>query len=393
MIGKHFWEAERYTTLINNGSPSKRLDVAILGDGYSAEDLPMFHADVDTIVQAFQDIEPMKSYIRHFNFYRVNLYSKQSGVSDRYAEGGAVKIASALGTLFSPIASRRLVGPDPWVWHLANRSGVPWDVCLVVVNTPRRGGATLFSMGIGYASRNSSDFPRIMIHESGHAIAKLMDEYTGEIPDFPRLKGKSLPNWLLPFANVTLNGKRPKWSAWIDSDTACPSDADRCDRRTVGAFEGAAYTSFGTYRPTQSCFMRRHSSAFCPVCQEQYIKRIYKWSPLADGFFPYFEPPQPAIRVSAETSTTFSAAVLYPERIRTTWRIRRRGHLRWQTKQQTDTYHDFSVQLPLSALSKSQHALWQVECLLEDISPKIRKPDVKKRASQSHRWQIMSSAP
>ena len=79
---------------------------------------------------------------------------------------------------------------------VATMAGVPWDQILVVVNAPRRGGATLATMTVAYASRNSSDFPRIMIHEAGHTIAGLIDEYKGDLPDVDFAKGWSLPNIL-----------------------------------------------------------------------------------------------------------------------------------------------------------------------------------------------------
>jgi hypothetical protein len=382
-MSKRFtWGTPRYTTLVQNGLPANRLDVAIMGDGYAADDMHLFYEDVDAIIAEFHAVEPMASYIQHFNFHRVDVVSHQSGINDRWQKP-PVKVKSALGTHFSFIAERRLVGPDPWVWHVANQSGVPWDSVLVVCNTPRRGGATLFTMGVGYASRNSSDFPRIMIHEAGHSIAKLMDEYTGELPDMPFFEGRSLPN-LLPFANITTNGKNPKWKVWVEEETACPTPgADRCTPATVGAFEGAGYTNFGVYRPTVDCIMKRHYAQFCPVCREQWIKRIYRKSTIADAF----SPQENGLHVPHGATMRFEANVIRPKYIHTTWRIKQKAQRGWTTAQQTIDYEPFALHLPEAAHGRTH---WQIECALEDHHPWLRKPDVIKATRQTHSWRIVA---
>lgn len=381
-IGKLTWGESRYTTLVNNGDPARRLDVAILGDGYAAADMPMFYHDVDSIVQAFHDIEPMKSYIRHFNFHRVNVISPESGIDDRWSKP-PIRRRSALGANFSFLNERRLVGPDPWVQFVAWRSGVPWDGLLVVVNTPRRGGATLFTMGVGYASRNSSDFPRIMIHESGHAIAKLADEYGGELPDIKFLQGRSLPNFL-PYANISTNLKRPKWGGWISPDVvrARPTPEQDAPPERIGVFEGGSYVNFGVYRPQAACMMKRHSAEFCAVCQEQWIKRIYRHSLISDGFSPNFGRFSSPLRATPHTPMTFAAQVVRGENIHTTWRLRQRFERNWRVGQFSPDY------APFTTTFVPGH--WLLECVLEDYSPKIRRPAVHRASRQLRRWHIVS---
>lgn len=382
-IGKLTWGQPRYTTLVDNGDPARRLDVAILGDGYAAGDMPMYYHDVDSIVRAFHDIEPMKSYIRHFNFHRVDVISAESGVSDCWSDP-PIRRRSALGANFSFLNERRLVGPDPWVELVALRSGAPWDGLLVVVNTPRRGGATLFlTMGVGYASRNSSDFPRIIIHEAGHVIARLADEYGGELPDMKFLKGRSLPNFL-PYPNVSTNLKNPKWRAWLSSDVtrARPTPEEESPPDRVGIFEGGSYVNFGVYRPQSTCMMKRHSAEFCAVCQEQWIKRIYRFSNISDGFTPQFGPLQRSIRTDPYTPVAFAAQVVHDNDIHTTWRIRERFELDWTVRQFTQDYAPFTTRLVPGH--------WVVECILEDHSPKIRQPRVHRASRQRHRWRIIS---
>ncbi len=371
-IGRFDWGSTRFDTLIHNGPSDKRLDVAIMGDGYAADEMTLFEQDVDSIIQSFHDIEPMKSYIKHFNFHRVNLISKQSGIDDRWQKP-RFKAKSAVGAHFSFISPRRLVGWDWRAYQLARRARVPHDSILVVVNTPRRGGATRFWLTVGYASRNSEDFPRIMIHEAGHSIAKLMDEYTGEIPDLKFLDQVSIPNFL-PFANTSTSAKNPPWKAWIEQETVCPTPlTDALPMGKVGAIQGAAYTECGAYRPTRDCMMRRHSQPFCPVCSEQWIKRIYRRSVIADERVPNED-----FSAEIDTPVTFSADVIKPEHIKTKWNVRdQQGN--WETRKESDSFTMFRTQFERSGI-------WTVECLLEDHNPKLRKPSVIRKTRQKLRW-------
>ncbi len=366
-IGRAVWGSPRYETIVDNGDPARRLDVAILGDGYTAAEMPLFRADVDAIVAEFRAVEPIRSYWQHFNFHRVNLITPTPGTNDCYQKP-AVRTTTPLGTHFSFIDKRRLVGWDWRVWQVAVRSGVPFDVLLVVVNTPRRGGATRFWLTVGYASRNSADFPRIMVHEAGHAIAKLNDEYVDRLaPSFKWLRGlRRLPN-LLPFANVTTNPKRPPWRDWL---------ADHDDDNGVGCHEGGSFVSYGVYRPTTNCMMREHNQPFCPVCQEQWIKRIYRRSVIADGGVPDSD-----LFVQVGERFVLEAAVLRRDHIETVWSTRNQAAV-WTEVQRSPAY------MPL-AWRFDQPGRSIIRCDLADRSPRIRKQSVVRQSAQRLEWAVI----
>jgi hypothetical protein len=378
-IGRYRWGFPRYDTLVRHGDPANRLDIAILGDGYAADDMPLFYRDVDAIVQAFHNIEPVATYIHHFNFHRVNVISAQSGVTDGWANP-PVRVRSALGAHFSFLDERRLVGWDWRVRQVARRSGVPYDALLVVVNTPRRGGATAFWMAVGYASRNSADFPHIMIHEAGHSIAKLADEYDYSLPELPILRGRSLPFLRLPFANVAAGSRKLPWQAWVAPGTPLPTPPNPDTiQGVVGAFEGASYMKYGLYRPTADCMMRRHSQPFCPVCQEAWIDRIYRVSRPADRFAPQGNPV-----VKVGEVVTFSADLVRPAApdLTTLWQWRWRDNP-WQVAAG-------AAGSPTWQLSVDRPGRWEVSLTLTDRNPRLRRPDVIARTVQQHTWQLYS---
>ncbi len=384
------WGAPRYTTLIDNGDPDNRLDVAIIGDGYTAEQQTMFNEDAQRVVDAFGQIEPMRTYLKHLNFHRINVISEESGAIDPHVEPPQ-QPNTALKTFFSPIAERRLIGPDPWVMLVATESGAPWDKILCIVNAPRRGGATLASMTIGYASRNSSDFPRIMIHEAGHIIAKVMDEYTGDLPDIDFAENWSLPS-LLPWPNIDTNLERPKWWRWLTPGVEMPTPDIQANNDLVGAFQGAAYTGKGVYRPQRRCFMRRHNDDFCVVCSEQWIRAIYKRSAIADGFTPKFQLPQPPLTWDEDKPITFKAQAVRGEEIRTVWRTKKLEQIRWQRRQSSEYYQDFTVTLEANRFAgRPIPTAWAVECTLEDGSERIRTPSIRSASRQQHRWYVITT--
>jgi len=383
------WGTPKYTTLVDNGDPDNRLDVAIIGDGYTADEQEMFNHDAKQVVEAFSRIEPMRTYTKHFNFHRINVISKESGTVDSHVEPPQ-KPDTALKTFFSPIAERRLIGPDPWVMLVASESGAPWDKLLCIVNAPRRGGATLISMTVGYASRNSSDFPRIMIHEAGHIIAKVMDEYSGDVPDVNFAQDWSVPN-LLPWPNVDTNLKRPKWWRWLTPDAEMPTPNRQKNDDVIGAFQGAFYTGKGFYRPQRRCMMRRHNDPFCVVCTEQWIRAIYKRSKIADSFSPEFQRPQPPLRWDEKKPITFQAHVVRKEDIKTIWRTKKLEHSRWRRRQVSKHYRDFTTVLPANrVLGQTVPTAWAVECILEDDSGRIRTPSVRSLSRLKHRWYVIT---
>ena len=63
------------------GPPSERLNLVIMGDGYQAQELDEFRADVDRNLNVQWSIEPFRSYRHYFNVYRLEIVSQDSGIS------------------------------------------------------------------------------------------------------------------------------------------------------------------------------------------------------------------------------------------------------------------------------------------------------------------------
>jgi hypothetical protein len=62
------------------GPAASRFNLVVMGDGYSAAELPKFRAQVDKHLNVLWSIEPFKSYRNYFNVYAVEIPSPESGV-------------------------------------------------------------------------------------------------------------------------------------------------------------------------------------------------------------------------------------------------------------------------------------------------------------------------
>ena len=73
--------APSYRYLLQNGSPSQCIDLAIVGDGYTAEETDKFYDDAIRAVDALTAHEPFSSLKDRFNIVAVAAVSQESGVS------------------------------------------------------------------------------------------------------------------------------------------------------------------------------------------------------------------------------------------------------------------------------------------------------------------------
>jgi hypothetical protein len=73
-------QAEPVSTIFNNGDPSNRLDIAVLGDGYTQAELSKYATDAQQAVLNLFLQEPHKEYQRYVNVHKIDVVSAESGV-------------------------------------------------------------------------------------------------------------------------------------------------------------------------------------------------------------------------------------------------------------------------------------------------------------------------
>jgi hypothetical protein len=300
--------AGRVWPVFVNGSPAEKVDLLVIGEGYTASEMPKFHADVKRLLPALFAEEPFKSRKADFNVRALDLPSADSGVNRPNA---GVFRRTPLSTEYNIFDSER------YVLTLDNRAlrdaaaAAPYEFIEILVNDKTYGGGGIFNEQ-ATASVDSAFSPYVFVHEFGHHFAALADEYytsdvayeTGgaqksepwepnvtALHDPAQLKWKDLvtPGTPLPTpwnkedyekhtASVqqrrreirARNAPEPEMDALFREqqawDTKFLSSMTYSGR--VGAFEGGAYEARGLYRPESNCIMfTRDPVGFCRVCQ------------------------------------------------------------------------------------------------------------------------------
>ncbi|HEV7683082.1 MAG TPA: M64 family metallopeptidase [Pyrinomonadaceae bacterium] len=269
-------QAEPYEVVLNNGNSQNRVDLVILGDGYTAAEQQKYRNDVQTLIQGFFSVEPFLEYQKYFNVYRVDVLSAQSG-ADHPERSSFVDTAFDGGYNCAGIQRLICVNTSKVNDVLVNTLGpTQRDMVVVVVNDPEYGGS---GGGIGVVSTNVATI-ELMLHEEGHSFGRLADEYGGPPPP-------SCNNSFEPFeANVTHETQRSliKWNSWIDPATPIPTASG--NPGVPGLYQGAAYCDAGLYRPTFSSKMRTLGAPYEQINVEELVKRTYNYVSPIDSRLP-----------------------------------------------------------------------------------------------------------
>jgi hypothetical protein len=133
--------AEPVETIINNGSAANRVDIAILGDGYTAADMQKYRNDVQTAMARFFDSEPFREYRNFFNVQRIDVVSSQSGADHPER---SFFVNNALDSTYNCQGIQRLIcANNTKVNTILGNSVTPSqrDLVLVIVNDSEYGGS------------------------------------------------------------------------------------------------------------------------------------------------------------------------------------------------------------------------------------------------------------
>ncbi|MDE6226037.1 MAG: IgA Peptidase M64 [Muribaculaceae bacterium] len=238
--------------LHKGAEPEKAIDVAILAEGYTPEEMDSFINHARMITDEILSYTPYKENKEKFNFIAVMSPSKDSGVTIPLKEDWK---DTAFGSHFSTFHSARyLTTPNLKSVHDA-LSGIPYEHIVILVNTDNYGGGGIFNSYLMSAAKNKFVLP-VSVHEFGHSFGGLADEYF-----YANEEGEDYPLDVEPWApNITtLVDFSSKWEDMMPK---------KDEKSEVGLFEGGGYRSKGIYRPVETCRMRdNYHPTFCPVCE------------------------------------------------------------------------------------------------------------------------------
>jgi len=271
----HSWESE---TLIETGDPANRVNVVIMGEGYTESELIDFRWQVRSLVRYLLREEPFNEYQNYFNFYRIDVISNESGIDRPHREEFVDTALDGWESLTGPCTiwvhrdKVALAAEDIPAPAIA-------DDIFVLINDSSAGACATnkYLLVPGGFSHN-----RTALHEFGHEFAYLYDEYEfGE-----GINGREEP-W---YPNVTIQTERDKikWNHWIDPETLLPTPESPWPEPMTdipGIYQGTALGA-DTYRSTERSIMRDSRSSFHSVHKEVIVLTIYNRVSQIETFSP-----------------------------------------------------------------------------------------------------------
>jgi len=290
-----------------SGASQDKVDLLIMGDGYTAADLKKFEADARRLADHLFTVSPFKERAADFNVWGLAVPTAEPGVS-RPSTG--VHHASPLGTRYD------IFGSERYVLTLDNRAlrdiaqHAPYEFIEILVNNDTYGGGGIFGQfSTAAASNDWANY--LFVHEFGHHFAGLADEYYTSPVAYAPASGRMEP-WE-PNVTALRDPAALKWRKHVKAGTPLPTAWPKAEyeeysrayqkrraalraanrpesemsalfredlehsrvlfskaqhRHDVGAFEGANYEANGYYRSEMQCIMFDRSEKFCNVCND-----------------------------------------------------------------------------------------------------------------------------
>ena len=289
------------------GDPATKLDLLILGDGYTLAERPKFERDARRLTAVLFATSPFNERQRDINVWGLSPAASQSGIS-RPSTG--IHRRSPVGTTYDAFDSERYILTFENKAFRDIAANAPYDVVEILTNTETYGGGGIFNL-FSTAAANNLWAPYLFIHEFGHHIAGLADEYyTSDVAYLPATD--RVEPWE-PNVTALLDPANLKWKDLVTPGTPLPtpwpkeefeayvrgiqerrrkiraenrpeSEMDALFREEmahdhallntgphagkVGAFEGANYEARGSFRPQADCIMfTRDEVPFCAACR------------------------------------------------------------------------------------------------------------------------------
>lgn len=269
--------------ILYSGAPEEKIDVAIVAEGYTEEEMGTFYADAQATVESMFNHQPYTELKDRFNFIAVAAVSEDSGVS--VPRQGIWK-ETAVGSNFDTFYS------DRYLTTLRLRqlhdvlADVPYEHIIILANTDTYGGGGIFN-SYTLTTAHHRLFKPVVVHEFGHSFAGLADEYFYDdqyveyyypgiepweknittLADF----GSKWQNLLPEGAVVQEDGTviLPDDNASGKSGKAAKKASRNHQHDGAWLYEGGGYQSKGVWRGAEDCRMRTNEApVFCPVCQQ-----------------------------------------------------------------------------------------------------------------------------
>lgn len=238
-----------HRVLHQSGDSRDKIDIAIVAEGYTAEEAERFYADARTAMESIWSHEPFKSMQDRFNIVAVAPASRDSGVSIPHNHDWK---DTALGSHFDTFYSDRYLTTLNLFRLHDVLAGIPYEHIIILANTDNYGGGGIYNSYVLTAAHNRYALP-VVVHEFGHSFGGLADEYYYD-DQYEESYHSDAEPW------------EPNITTLFDFDSKWK---DMMGKDGVGLHEGGGYQSKGVFRPCDDCRMKTNQyPTFCPVCEK-----------------------------------------------------------------------------------------------------------------------------
>ncbi len=245
-----------------SGDPRKKVDLAILAEGYTGTEMDQFLDDARRLTGYLFEATPFKEFRDDFNVTAVLTPSAESG-TDIPGEG-IYRNTTFNSTFYTFDINRYLTSSDMKPVYDA-AAVVPYDHLYLLVNSDRYGGGGIYNF-LSICTSDNRISGEVFIHEFGHGFAGLGDEYYTSDVAYENYYNLTIEPWEPNL--TTLVDFDAKWRSLVSDSTKIPTPRHPDYSETVGVFEGGGYLARGIYSPWMNCRMKSNNTEFCPVCSE-----------------------------------------------------------------------------------------------------------------------------
>src|SRR5215813_4838795 len=197
------------------GDPATKVDLLLLGDGYTAREAGKFLADARRLVGVLFATSPFKEHRSDFNVWGLCPPANQSGIS-----------RPSTGIYHDSLATYDAFGSERYILAFDNQrlrrvaQFAPYEFVEILVNGRTYGGGGIFNLYSTVAVDNAfANY--VFVHEFGHHFAGLADEYyTSPVAYGPATQ--RVEPWE-PNATALLDKDKLKWKDLVSPGTPLPT--------------------------------------------------------------------------------------------------------------------------------------------------------------------------
>lgn len=345
--------------LLYGRDDGKGIDLVIIGDGFVEDEMDRFRDRAQETANYMLNYDPKLSKHKNaWNIHIIDLASNQSGVDNEHAQNGVQVDTPLDGHFYCSDIQRLFCVDDNKVSFVSSQIVPQFQEVLIIGNSTIRGG----SGGLYGAFTMSYHGKKTAVHELGHSLARLGDEYSNS--------GAYPYNYEPPVPNLTINNnpETVKWKHWMGEEIGLDSSGVM---QTVGLYEGGSYAYTGIWRSSKNSFMSTSGHPMHPVNAEAWALAVYKD---AGTFYSKTPTSQTPEQVQGSNTHFYLEPSMGAEAQKITWYV----DDVLQNRSDSEFSFDFGA---------SQITDYRVKAVIEDTTGAIRKDD-KGYSSSTTIWNV-----